>query len=329
MNLFGQTRVPDGAMTDGNGKIRPEWREFFESLASSSPGSGASDLIMGSAPARKTAEYLVADTSSVAWDMSTAGQPKPYVPINGIDTEKLQDESVTSDKIAPGAVTPAQLAPIPTDTLLGRDTAGTGDVELISAVNGLEFTGSQGLGIANAGVTNARMANMAQATIKGRAAGAGTGAPTDLSDTQAASVIALATETQQGVVEMATDAEIRAATTGAKAIMAEDLETASAAVALTDASTVAVDWDTGINFSLTVTANRTIGNPTNGQPGTWRTIRVQGNNSTDRAITFGNQYLGEVPTITTCDDTRWFLLMIFCITTTHFVVSSKRALGSA
>ena len=128
------------------------------------------------------------------------------------------------------------------------------------------------------------------------------------------------------VPNQATNAHIWAAT-ATKIVSADLLESASAKVALIDAATVAVDWDAGINFSLTVTANRIIGNPTNGQPGTWRTILVQGNDATDRTITFDTQYLGEVPTITTCDSGVWFLLTIFCVTTTHFVVSSKRAKG--
>lgn len=43
--------------------------------------------------------------------------------------------------------------------------------------------------VPNDSVTNAILANMAQATIKGRAAGAGTGDPTDLSATQARSIL--------------------------------------------------------------------------------------------------------------------------------------------
>ena len=39
------------------------------------------------------------------------------------------------------------------------------------------------------GTTNAKLANMAQSTIKGRAAGAGTGDPTDLTATQAAAIV--------------------------------------------------------------------------------------------------------------------------------------------
>jgi hypothetical protein len=128
-------------------------------------------------------------------------------------------------------------------------------------------------------------------------------------------------------VDKASDANVRAAASN-KVLTTDLVESASAGVALTDAATVAVDWDAGINFTLTVTANRAIGNPTNGQPGTWRTIMVQANSTTDRTVTFGNQYLGEVPTITDCDSDRWYLLSIYCHTTTHFVVSSKKAKGT-
>jgi len=101
-----------------------------------------------------------------------------------------------------------------------------------------------------------------------------------------------ADETNTGVVDLATDAEIRAATTGAHAIMASDLESAAALVTLTDAATIAVDWDTFINSIVTMAGNRTLGNPTNLQAGTWRTIWIQGNDGTDRTITLSGNYLG-------------------------------------
>lgn len=44
--------------------------------------------------------------------------------------------------------------------------------------------------VADDAITNAKAANMAQSTIKGRASGAGTGDPTDLTATQAATIIA-------------------------------------------------------------------------------------------------------------------------------------------
>ena len=129
-------------------------------------------------------------------------------------------------------------------------------------------------------------------------------------------------------MEAATDAEIRSAAAGAKAVFAADLETAAAYQTLTESSgAVAVDWDSFINGEVTVDQNTVISNPTNGQPGTFRQILVKGNDTTDRTITFGNQFLGEVPTITDCDSGRWYLLVLHCITASHFVVSSKRALG--
>lgn len=126
---------------------------------------------------------------------------------------------------------------------------------------------------------------------------------------------------------VATDADIRAAT-GSGYIPASAIASASVLVALTDAAPVAVNWNAGVNFSLTVTANRQIGNPTNGKPGTTRTILVQGNDATDRTITFGNEYLGSIPTVSDCDNGRWYLLTIFCVTASHFVVQSVKAKGT-
>jgi hypothetical protein len=47
---------------------------------------------------------------------------------------------------------------------------------------------------------------------------------------------------------------------------------------------------------------------------------VQGNDAIDRTITFGNQFLGDIPVITDCDNTKWYDLTIKCITTLHFTV---------
>lgn len=83
---------------------------------------------------------------------------------------------------------------VPTDSLIGRDTAGTGAAEFITATGGLEFSGSKSLRIADLGVTtaklaanavtNAKLATMTAASVKGRALGASTGDPTDLTQTQ-------------------------------------------------------------------------------------------------------------------------------------------------
>lgn len=157
-------------------------------------------------------------------------------------------------------------------------------------------------------------------------------AATILDDASAAAVlttlgIATATESAEGLVELATTAEIRSAAAGAKAVMAEDLETAAALATLTSSSNLtAVNWDSGINFSLTLSENTTISNPTNGQPGTFRTIYVVAASGT-RTVGFGNQFLGEVPTISDVTSSKGYLLSIYCVTASHFVVSAKRALG--
>lgn len=134
-----------------------------------------------------------------------------------------------------------------------------------------------------------------------------------------------ATTSAEGLVELATDAEVRSA--GAvRAVTADLLESAAAGVAVTSSSNAtAVNWDAGINFTLTTNENTAISNPTNGQAGTWRTILVQGNDGTSRVITFDSAFLGEVPTITDCTSTKWYLLMVYCVSSSHFVVSSKVA----
>jgi hypothetical protein len=133
---------------------------------------------------------------------------------------------------------------------------------------------------------------------------------------------AASSTTVSGLVEKATDAEVYGSTTD-KNITADHLTSASASVALTDAATVAVDWTAGINFSLTTTQNCAIGNPTSEIPGTYRTIVVQGNDATDRTITFGAEFLGDIPTIIDCDSGKWYLLTIRCIAASHFFVTAS------
>lgn len=70
----------------------------------------------------------------------------------------------------------------------------------------------QSTGIADDSVTNAKLTNMAQATIKGRASGAGTGDPVDLTAAQVRTIIGNATDTQVGLIEKATSGEMTAGT---------------------------------------------------------------------------------------------------------------------
>jgi hypothetical protein len=129
-----------------------------------------------------------------------------------------------------------------------------------------------------------------------------------------------ATTSAAGKIEHATDAEIRAATSGNLAVTAASIETASASVALTDAATIAFDWDAGINFTVTLGGNRTLGNPTNGQPGTWRTILFTQDGTGSRTLSFDTQYVfpnGDPPVLSTAAGSN-DRLMFFCRSSTVF-----------
>lgn len=133
-----------------------------------------------------------------------------------------------------------------------------------------------------------------------------------------------ASTTATGVVELATDAEVRSSASGASGtvVSASQIESASAAVALTDAATVSVDWDTGINFTVTLGGNRTLGNATNGQPGTWRTIQITQDGTGSRTLAYGNQYVfpgGTEPVLTTAASAI-DRLSIYCRSSTVFEV---------
>lgn len=121
---------------------------------------------------------------------------------------------------------------------------------------------------------------------------------------------------------IASVAEVRSAATGNKVMVAEHLETAAASVDLEDAATVAIDWKSGISFDLTVAGDRVIGNPTNGIPRTHRTIIVQGDDGTERTLTFGTQYGGELPEVEDMTSTKWYEITIHCISATHFRASA-------
>lgn len=132
--------------------------------------------------------------------------------------------------IANDTVTFAKMQNISTDVLLGRDTAATGDPEQISLNATLEFTGSSSIQraaltgdvtasagsnsttIANDAVSNAKLADMAQSTIKGRAAGAGTGDPTDLTAAQATAILNIFSQDTKGLASGPTAGEIAANT---------------------------------------------------------------------------------------------------------------------
>src|SRR5690348_7777398 len=75
-----------------------------------------------------------------------------------------------------------------------------------AATNTLSVSGLSGTAIAADSVSNTELANMAQSTIKGRAAGAGTGDPTDLTAAQVKTILALTSADLSDFSEAAQDA---------------------------------------------------------------------------------------------------------------------------
>ncbi len=77
----------------------------------------------------------------------------------------------------------------------------TGDARVPVGTDGhvLQADSAQALGVKYAEVANASLADMAQATIKGRASGAGTGDPTDLTAAQATAILDAFTDALKGL----------------------------------------------------------------------------------------------------------------------------------
>lgn len=121
-----------------------------------------------------------------------------------------------------------------------------------------------------------------------------------------------------------TTAGVRAGTPG-HVIEAGHLRSASALVTLGDAATITPNWEAAINFTLTVAGNRQLNTPSNGIPGTWRTIYVAGNDGTARTLTFPAAWAGVPPTLTDITSTKTYLLTIYCRTASSFIVTSTDA----
>lgn len=88
---------------------------------------------------------------------------------------------------------------------------------------------------------------------------------------------------------VASVAEILAGT-AEKVVRVDRLWGAGAFVPLADATTIALDLSTGINFSVTLGGNRTLGNPTNLKAGQSGVIYVAQDATGGRTLSFGSSY---------------------------------------
>ena len=171
-----------------------------------------------------------------------------YARIRGISddvTDGTEDGSLLFYALAAG-----------TDYITMRVTGGgvtlahLGNTKLVTSATGVTVTGE-----------------VAATSLSGSLSGDG-GSITGMSATQLTSGTVPAARLTE-----ATAAQIRDGSASVLVTPA-NMEAADAPVALTDAATVAVDWDAGGSFTLAIGGNRTLGTPTNGVPGQWRVIEV-------------------------------------------------------
>lgn len=91
---------------------------------------------------------------------------------------------------------------------------------------------------------------------------------------------------------------------------------------LEDAAPINFDWSKAGSFAVTITATRQLRLPTNASPGEWRFINVKGNNASARTLTFASGYGSGKPTLTDITATKNYLLKIYCVSPTLFVVEA-------
>jgi len=102
---------------------------------------------------------------------------------------------------------------------------------------------------------------------------------------EAVTIAKLATAVAAYLREESTTAEMRDGT-GGVVVTPEVVVNAAAEVTITDAATIALDWETFINGVVTLGASRVLGFPTNVQAGTWRRLRVVQDGTGSRALDF-------------------------------------------
>lgn len=106
---------------------------------------------------------------------------------------------------------------------------------------------------------------------------------------------------------MATAAQYRAGTSGNLALTPAQVWAAAALVTLTQAATIPVDMSAGINFTTTMTGNRTLGTPSNAKPGQSGVIEILQDGTGGRTLAFASGWVfagGTPPTLSTAANAR-------------------------
>lgn len=123
--------------------------------------------------------------------------------------------------------------------------------------------------------------------------------------------------------------DVRTGTSATKYLTAKNVYDAMAEVTLTDAATVAVDMATGVDFTVTLGGNRTLGNPTNTLVGRRGRIRIVQDGTGSRTLAYGTSYEfsnGAAPVLSTAAAAE-DVLYYDCISSTRILCSLVRAIA--
>jgi hypothetical protein len=148
---------------------------FAAASANSNATTSAEPIVTYSASANMSAERVTTTSATIAINISVAGQ----IAFDVVDA----------------SITAAKMFSLAAFSVLGRAGSGTGVMAAITSSGAgsvLRDNGATGIGFgtllassfADATISRSRWTNMAAATVAGRARGAGTGAPSDLTGTE-------------------------------------------------------------------------------------------------------------------------------------------------
>jgi hypothetical protein len=145
------------------GLMRPEWDLYFQDLTGqlnsavgelgNDPAPIDAEYIVGAANGTLTAERVATNSTSVTWNLGVSGQAAleraaltgDVTASSNSNATTIANNAVITAKIINDAVTFAKMQDIATDSLIGRDTAGTGDPENITLNTTLSMTGAGAL----------------------------------------------------------------------------------------------------------------------------------------------------------------------------------------
>jgi hypothetical protein len=195
-------------------------------------------------------------------------------------------------------------------TVAGRIGGGSGDT--VSAADVFFATAD------NAGGTKAAVGASWDVIRSGASIVAGVSRLQDLHDVDLSGLAdgsVLKWDASNGVFYLAQDlgwpfaskAEYRAGQESGKSIAPDQAWAAAAQVALTDAATVAVDLSLGINFTVTLGGNRTLGSPINLKDGQTGCIEIKQDGTGTRTLAYGANWKfagGTAPVLTTTASAR-------------------------